>query len=267
VDPGGSAAAVAAGIVPAAHATDGGGFDPHPCVGLRPVRDEADSARVPARPRRRRGVERALLCARGESQRARQRGAARRCRWTGRRRPLLGAAGGNVLSGGQVAGQLRIALTAKAFNGAPVDAQCKSAVEDAAKLCESLGHQVSEAAPILDYATLGLATRTIVGANILANLRDEPRRSVATHRTTSSRSPSRSPRTARRSTRQEYAASIRTVHKVGRQLAAFFADYARPASPHHGGPAQAAQACCRSRTRIPRSTWPTCCRPSGSPSS
>ena len=39
---GGSAAAVAARIVPAAHGNDGGGLAPHPRLGLRDLRAEAE---------------------------------------------------------------------------------------------------------------------------------------------------------------------------------------------------------------------------------
>jgi amidase len=44
-------------------------------------------------------------------------------------------------------GKLRIAWTAVAPNHAPVDPQCEAAVRSAAEALESLGHEVSEAAP------------------------------------------------------------------------------------------------------------------------
>jgi amidase/6-aminohexanoate-cyclic-dimer hydrolase len=138
---------------------------------------------------------------------------------------------------GKPVGRLRIALTTKAFNGAPVDAQCAAAAQDAARLCESLGHQVSEAAPSLDYATLGQATRTIVGANILANLRE--RAAVLGRDFTKddveplTRSIAEDGKTLDAAT---YAASIRTVHRVGRQVAAFFADYDVLLSPTMAAP-------------------------------
>ena len=45
------------------------------------------------------------------------------------------------------AGRLRIAFTHEAPNGVPVHPDCRAAVEDAARLLESLGHEVEEAAP------------------------------------------------------------------------------------------------------------------------
>ena len=43
---------------------------------------------------------------------------------------------------GRDPGQLRIGLVTEAWNGAPVDPECKAAVERAGKLCEDRGHHV-----------------------------------------------------------------------------------------------------------------------------
>lgn len=48
---------------------------------------------------------------------------------------------------GRDPGKLRIAWTATAPNGAPVDPECERAAREAAELLESLGHDVSEAPP------------------------------------------------------------------------------------------------------------------------
>jgi Asp-tRNA(Asn)/Glu-tRNA(Gln) amidotransferase A subunit family amidase len=236
---GGSAAAVAAGIVPAAHATDGGGSIrvPASCCGLfglKPTR-----ARVSFAPDLGEGWS-GLSCAHAVSRSVRDSAA------------LLDAAAGPAPGDpywappparpfleevGKPPGRLRIAWTSKAFNGAPVEPQCVTAVAAAAALCTELGHQVVEAAPAIDYPTLGQATRTIVGANILANLRD---RAAALGRdytaddveplTRATADDGKNLDAAR------YAASIRTVHKVGRQVAAFFADHDLLLSPTMAAP-------------------------------
>ncbi len=54
----------------------------------------------------------------------------------------------------QPPGNLRIAFTRKTPHGLPVHPECAIAVESTAKLLESLGHHVEEATPDIDAATL-----------------------------------------------------------------------------------------------------------------
>ena len=61
-------------------------------------------------------------------------------------------------------GKLRIAFTTTAPTGVPVHTDCVAAVEDAAKLCEELGHEVEEAAPQLNGEMLVNAFMTIWSA-------------------------------------------------------------------------------------------------------
>jgi amidase len=51
-------------------------------------------------------------------------------------------------------GHLRIAFTKVTTNGIPLHPDCIAAVEDAAKLCQELGHEVVEDAPPIDGASL-----------------------------------------------------------------------------------------------------------------
>ncbi len=62
---------------------------------------------------------------------------------------------------GRAPRRLRIALSRTAASGAPVSPECVAAVEDAAKLCASLGHEVVEAAPRYDAAALDDACITL----------------------------------------------------------------------------------------------------------
>lgn len=168
---GGSAAAVAAGFVPVAHATDGGGSIriPASCCGLfglKPTR-----ARISAGPE---GGE-------GLSGLAMQHVVSRSVRDSA---AMLDAVAGPMRGDPYVAvppvrpyldevsaapGRLRIGFARRAPTGVPLHAQCVAAVEDAARLCESLGHHVEEASPDYDAAALRDHFGLVFAAHTMAN--------------------------------------------------------------------------------------------------
>ncbi len=57
--------------------------------------------------------------------------------------------------------KLRIAFTTSDFAGSPIHADCKAAVEQSAKLCADLGHHVEEVAPPIDGAAARDAFRML----------------------------------------------------------------------------------------------------------
>ncbi len=149
---GGSAAAVAAGIVPLAHANDGGGSIRIPAsscglVGLKPSR-----ARIPQGPmigdamsglttdlvvsRTVRDTAVALDIAAGPEPGD----------------PYFAPHHDGIWSEdvGTHPGNLRIGFTTKTPGGGAVHEECATAVKNTAKLLESLGHHVEEASPPLD---------------------------------------------------------------------------------------------------------------------
>lgn len=146
---GGSAAAVAAGMVAFGHANDGGGSIriPASCCGLfglKPTR-----ARNPLGPHY--GDVFGGLVAEHAVTRSVRDSAALLDATAGPApgdpywapppaRPFLQEVGADP-------GKLRIAFTKTAVTGVPVHPDCVKAVEDAAALCASLGHEVEEAAP------------------------------------------------------------------------------------------------------------------------
>src|SRR6266536_335119 len=169
---GGSAAAVAAGMVPMAHATDGGGSIriPASCCGLfglKPTR-----ARNPMGPDAGEGWGGASV---GHAVTRTVRDSA----------ALLDATSGPDVGDpywappptrpfldevGRDPGRLRIALTTTPWNRQPVDPECVEAAVAAGRLCERLGHHVEEATPAVDARLLGEASLIIVSANIRAAL-------------------------------------------------------------------------------------------------
>jgi amidase len=153
---GGSAAAVAAGIVPLAHANDGGGSIriPASCcglVGLKPTR-----ARNPMGPdlgdfaggivaehvvsRTVRDTAGALDCTHGPEPGDPYYAPAVE-------RPFLEEIA-------RPAGRLRIAFSTKSPAGKALHPECTAAITATAKLLEDLGHTVEEAAPEVDVGTL-----------------------------------------------------------------------------------------------------------------
>jgi amidase len=158
---GGSAAAVAVGIVPIAHANDGGGSIRIPAAccgvfGLKPTR-----ARNPLGPfvgdiMSGLVVEHAVTRSVRDSAAlldATAGPAAGDPYWAPPpARPFLEEVGADP-------GRLRIALTTSSFAGTPVHEDSVAAALDASRLCEGLGHEVVEAAPAIDP---GMLVRTFL---------------------------------------------------------------------------------------------------------
>ncbi len=169
---GGSAAAVASGMVPVAHANDGGGSIRIPAsecglVGLKPTR-----ARVSQGPMVGEGwaggtIDGAVTRTVRDAAAVLDVISARMPGEPYYAPPLPGPLSGEV---GADPGRLRIGvLDRPAGDGFLDDPQCRAAVAGAARLLESLGHQVSESAPVamFDPDFLGHFT-TIVAADIEA---------------------------------------------------------------------------------------------------
>jgi amidase len=153
---GGSSAAVAAGVVPVAGSSDGGGSirgPAHCCgvFGLKPSRGRTASglrgdaglfpfAQFHVTSRSVRDSAAFLDVLQGHE-------AGSRYFVTPPARPFLAEIGENP-------GRLRIAFTRVSPSPTPLHPDCRDAVDRAARLCESLGHQVEEASPAVDWMTL-----------------------------------------------------------------------------------------------------------------
>jgi amidase len=221
---GGAAAAVIAGILPIAHATDGGGSIRIPAAacgvfGLKPTR-----ARTPVGPDRGEGWG-GLACGHAVSISVRDSAA------------LLDATHGPELGSPYVApvperpfvqevgrdpGRLRIAFTDRATDGSAIDPEIAAAVRDVAAMLAKLGHHVEDRAPALG-ADLSNVLRIIIASSVALTLRQravELGRDLApddvenvTYATFAQ---------AQKMTGIDYAEAILSAHQAGRRLAVFF---------------------------------------------
>ena len=169
---GGSAAAVAAGIVPIAHATDGGGSIRIPASACGLVGLKATRGRISQGPEA--GDATSGLSMDGVVTKSVRDTAA----------ALDAVCGidygdpyfapppeGSYLDGiKRKPKRLRIAVSTRMMNGTPHDPEVTAAVKRTAKLCESLGHVVEETDPPIDAGALVGAFSTIWCANVAYQL-------------------------------------------------------------------------------------------------
>jgi amidase/6-aminohexanoate-cyclic-dimer hydrolase len=221
---GGSGAAVAAGIVPAAHGSDGGGSIRIPASNCGLFGFKATRARVPDGPYAGEGW--GGMAIEGFLTRSVRDMATLMDAVSG---PDLGApyvapplAEGFAASIARPPRRLRIALCATRFDGAAIHPDCRDAAEDAGRLLVSLGHHVEEARPDADVAAMMRAWTLIVACGTALwvrqrvgklgrTLRDgdvEPRTEAAI-------------RLADTVSGADYLEAIEAVHDFGRAMARF----------------------------------------------
>ena len=225
---GGASAAVAAGIVPMANASDGGGSIriPASCCGLfgmKPTR-----ARTPAGPDAGEGWN-GMSAVHAVSRSVRDSAA------------LLDVSAGPDLGApywappperpyleevGRPPGRLRIAFQSRAWNGVPTHPDCALALADASRLCAELGHEVEETSLSVDAEALRKATGTIIAASLRLSI-EERAASLGREFGADDLEPATLARATGAATAGsvEYARAIRVIHAVGRQVARFLEPY------------------------------------------
>jgi Asp-tRNA(Asn)/Glu-tRNA(Gln) amidotransferase A subunit family amidase len=171
---GGAASAVAAGIVPAAHASDGGGSIRTPAsacglFGMKPSRGRVSFApmgegwggasiqHAVTRSVRDSAVLLDVVC---QPQ-------------SGDPYYLASPEVPYAQEVGRAPGKLRIGFTTAALAAPALDPECAQAVLDAARLCESLGHTVEEVTVPGDLAAMQKAAGDVIAASVAATLEIE----------------------------------------------------------------------------------------------
>lgn len=171
---GGSAAAVAAGLVPVAHGTDGGGSIRIPAamcglVGLKPSRGRVTPAPAPSLLSGPVSVHHALTT-------------------TVRDSALLLDISSRALAGDALAapspnssfvgalrdgpGRLRVGVATGLPGGPQTDPDIAEAVLRAARLCAELGHEVSEVTPPYDPAVVGRTSAPLMGVEFTVSVHE-----------------------------------------------------------------------------------------------
>ena len=236
---GGSAAAVASGMVPMAHATDGGGSIriPASCCGLFGLKPSR--GRVPTGPAFGEiwdglAVEHAITRTVRDSA------------------ALLDASAGADAGAPYAAppqarpfvdevatepGRLRIAFSAQTHFGSKVHPDCVAAMRDAAELLASLGHEVDEAALPVEREAWSVAFVTVLAAQTRAQIE-----AVAAAAGARVRAADFEPATyalgllGRSIGASRYAAARHTLQMAARKLAPFFARHDLLLTPTLGSP-------------------------------
>ncbi len=167
---GGSAAMVASGVVPVAHANDGGGSIriPAACcglVGLKPSRGRTPIGPDAGEGLNGLGIEHVVTRSLRDCAAILE---ATEGPMSGDPYAIIRPEKSYLSELDQKCAPLKIGFTSKAWSGVHVDAEIAEKTKRAALLCADLGHHVEEASPLFDYDNFQEATITFWCANIAA---------------------------------------------------------------------------------------------------
>ncbi len=224
---GGAASAVAAGIVPAAHASDGGGSIRIPAAacglfGMKPSR-----GRVSMAPAGEGWAGASVVHAVTRSVRDSAVLLDISCKpqpgdpyfLAPPERPFAEAVGRDP-------GRLRIAFSTEAMQSDRLDPEVEAAVIDAAKLCESLGHAVEQVKIPGDVQAMAQAAGGVIAASIAADMETEAARRGRPIVPGDVEGPTfASYQRGLNARAADHVRGIQALHAYGRAIAGLFADY------------------------------------------
>jgi Asp-tRNA(Asn)/Glu-tRNA(Gln) amidotransferase A subunit family amidase len=122
-------------------------------------------------------------------------------------------------------GALRIAYTSLAPNGAKIDAESLRALGETVRLCADLGHRVQEVDPPIDRAAVVATFLTLAAANTVVNLASHPTKGRPARPDEVERVTWATGRLGDAVSGADYVRATQAAHKLGRQMAAFHADW------------------------------------------
>ncbi len=236
---GGAAAAVAARMLPIAHASDGFGSIRAPAgccglVGLKPTRSRNTFAPFSGEGLGGVSTEHAVTLSIRDSA------------------ALLDATRGAGAGDPYVApppmgpylkevdtdpGRLRIAWTTKTPNGAKIDPECLRVLAETVKLCVDLGHHVEERDPEVEGAAIVPTFLTLASANTVVNLASHPTAGRPAREDEVERITWLTAKMGERIGAADYVRATQTAHRLGRQMAAFHGQWDVLLTPGLGSPA------------------------------
>ena len=236
---GGAAAAVASRMLPIAHASDGFGSirAPAACcglVGLKPTRGRNTFAPFAGEGLGGVATEHAVTLSIRDSAALLD---ATRGAGPGDPHVAPPPAGPYLKETGAHPGRLNIAWTAAAPNGAKVDPECLRVLAETVKLCADLGHHVEERDPEIDRAAVVPAFLTLASANTVVNLAGHPTAGRPAREGEVERITWLTAKMGENISAPDYVRATQTAHRLGRQMAAFHAQWDVLLTPGLSSPA------------------------------
>jgi amidase len=236
---GGAAAAVAARMLPMAHASDGFGSirAPAACcglVGLKPTRGRNTFAPFSGEGLGGVSTEHAVTLSIRDSAALLD-----ATRGAGPGDPYVAPqpAGPYLQEAGANPGKLKIAWTAAAPNNAKVDPECLRVLAEMVQLCADLGHHVEERDPDIDRAAIVPTFLTLASANTVVNLAGHPTAGRPAREDEVERITWLTAKMGESISAPDYVRATQTAHRLGRQMAAFHAQWDVLLTPGLSSPA------------------------------
>jgi len=224
---GGAAAAVAARMLPMAHASDGFGSirAPAACcgvVGLKPTRSRNTFAPFSGEGLGGLATEHAVTLT------------LRDCaalldatRGPGPGDPYVAPAPGRTYleEVGMNPGVLNVAWTTAAPNGVEVEPECVRFLAETVELCAELGHRVEERDPQIERDAVVRTFLTLASANTVVNLATHPSSGRPASKDEVERITWLTAKMGEKVSGADYVRATQTAHRLGRQMAAFHAQW------------------------------------------